>query len=153
MEDKLRIGEISHKTGVSSDTIRYYEKRGLFKPSRSSTGYRYYDQDTLQRILFIKNTQKLGFSLREIKGLLDLRMNKSARAKDVKNITHKKLFQVQYKENNLRAIGRVLKRMIVSCDQEDLPAEQCPILKALVEFKLSDRERRNLMEGGLSRRP
>lgn len=150
MTKDLKIGEISKRSGVSQDTIRYYEDLGLLKPKgRSPSGYRYYDFEVLQRLIFIKNTQKLGFSLKEVKTLLDLRIQKGAKAGQVKNKMRKKLNQVRQKQKNLTAIGKVLKKLIVSCDREDAPVGECPILQALQDFELTQWDHRTLKDAGL----
>jgi MerR family transcriptional regulator, mercuric resistance operon regulatory protein len=69
----MRIGELAARAGVNVQTIRFYERRGLLKPpKRSAASYRDYPADTLKIIQFIKRNQKSGFTLREIKGSLEL---------------------------------------------------------------------------------
>jgi len=68
---ELRIGEVASRTGVSIDTLRYYEKRRLLGRSRrSSGGFRLFAPEAVERVLFIKQAQDLGFSLAEIGELL-----------------------------------------------------------------------------------
>lgn len=149
MAKRLKIGDISRKSGISQDTIRYYEHFGLLCPKeRSPSGYRYYDFEALPRLVFIKNTQKLGFSLREVKALLDLRADKKAKAGQVKKEMFRMLDQVHQKGKNLNAIGKALKRLIISCDRENISVERCPILKALHDFALNQLEYKTLKEGG-----
>lgn len=70
----LLIGDLARLAGVKADTIRFYEKRGLLpKPGRAASGYRAYDDRTLKQLRFIKQAQSLGFSLDEIRRILDLR--------------------------------------------------------------------------------
>ena len=67
----LRIGEIATRCGVTIDTLRYYERIGLLaRASRTSGGFRLFDHTAIERVLFIKEAQELGFSLDEIKELL-----------------------------------------------------------------------------------
>jgi MerR family mercuric resistance operon transcriptional regulator len=69
----LTRGVLSNRTGINAETIRYYEKIELIpEPSRSPGGHRVYEQEHLQRLLFIKRCRELGFSLEEIRGLLNL---------------------------------------------------------------------------------
>jgi len=73
----IQIGELAKRTALSIDAIRFYEKRQLLsKATRSSGGFRLYSTDDLERLLFIRQIQRLGFSLREIRELLDLRAKK-----------------------------------------------------------------------------
>jgi len=75
MEPSLHlIGDLAKAAGVKADTIRFYEKRKLLpKPERSAAGYRIYDSAAADRVQFIKKAQALGFSLQEIRRILDLR--------------------------------------------------------------------------------
>jgi MerR family copper efflux transcriptional regulator len=62
----MKIGEVAARMGVSVDALRFYEEKGLIKPLRAANGYRFYPQQTLQLVGYIKLAQQLGFSLREI---------------------------------------------------------------------------------------
>ena len=67
----LQIGEVARESGTPVDTIRYYEKTGLIeKPSRSEGGFRKYARESVEKLRFIRKAQSLGFSLREIKGII-----------------------------------------------------------------------------------
>ena len=69
----LRIGEVANQAGVSTPTIRYYERAGLMpKPARSDAGYRLYSQRAIEELTFVRRAQAMGFSLDEIRGLLQL---------------------------------------------------------------------------------
>ena len=71
----LRVSEVASAAHVSVQTLRYYERRGLFRivPQRSASGYREYDSDAVQRVRFIRKAQDVGFTLDEIRELLELR--------------------------------------------------------------------------------
>ena len=72
--DNLTIGDVAKQADVHSETLRYYERRGLVaRPPRSVSNYRLYPEDTVRRVRFIKHAQAVGFSLKEIKELLSLR--------------------------------------------------------------------------------
>jgi DNA-binding transcriptional MerR regulator len=69
----MRIGELSAKAGVNVQTIRFYEREKLLrKPVRTAAGYRTFEDGDLEKVRFIKDSQQLGFSLREIKELLEI---------------------------------------------------------------------------------
>jgi DNA-binding transcriptional MerR regulator len=69
----MRIGELSAKAGVNVQTIRFYEREKLLrKPVRTASGYRTFEEADLERVRFIKDSQQLGFSLKEIKQLLEI---------------------------------------------------------------------------------
>lgn len=71
----MKIGEVAAHTGVSVDALRFYEEKGLIKPHRAANGYRFYSEQTLQIVGYIKLAQHLGFSLREIGENLPLLWN------------------------------------------------------------------------------
>lgn len=69
----MRSGELARNAGVNLQTIRFYERQGLLpKPARTVSGYRSYQQSDLERVQFIKRNQEIGFTLAEIKQLMDL---------------------------------------------------------------------------------
>lgn len=73
MSEKLLVGQLAKEAGVSSDTVRFYEKHGLLPaPPRSGADYRLYDRDALRRVRFIRKAQTIGFSLAEIRRILRL---------------------------------------------------------------------------------
>lgn len=73
MMEGLRIGEVAHRAGVSTATVRYYERSGIMpKPRRSAAGYRLYAERAVNELVFIRKAQALGFSLDEIGSLLSL---------------------------------------------------------------------------------
>ena len=71
MHEELRIGQVAERSGVSIDTVRYYERRRLLPAApRTAGGYRVFTSEAIERVLFIKQAQELGFSLEEISTLL-----------------------------------------------------------------------------------
>jgi MerR family transcriptional regulator, copper efflux regulator len=62
----VRIGELSGRSGLSRDAIRFYERIGLLEPHRSPNGYREFDAETLPWLEYVRTAQRLGFSLAEI---------------------------------------------------------------------------------------
>src|SRR5262245_33868993 len=69
----MRTGELAHRASVNLQTLRFYEREGLLpKPPRTASGYRAYQKTDLERVLFIKRNQELGFTLAEIRQLIDL---------------------------------------------------------------------------------
>jgi DNA-binding transcriptional MerR regulator len=74
----LTIGHLARESGVNLETMRYYERRGLLpKPPRSASGYRLFPSDAARRLRFIRRAQELGFSLKEIRELLSLRVSRT----------------------------------------------------------------------------
>lgn len=73
----LKIGELAKKTGLVVGTLRYYSDRGVLQPmERGSNGYRYYSEAASHQVEFIKKAQALGFSLEEIKQIIDVSLPK-----------------------------------------------------------------------------
>lgn len=126
----MQIGEVSRRTGVNIETIRYYERIGVMpKPLRTEGGHRAYDADELKRLAFIKRGRELGFSLGEIRALLGLVDTGAYTCSEVHDMTTKHLATVRKKVADLRAMERVLKDMAAECSRGDVP--DCPIVDSL----------------------
>ena len=145
MASQFTIGQLAKTTGVNIQTVRYYERLRLLEPcDRKPSGYRLYDGESLKRLRFIKNAQALGFTLREIAELLNLRVTSTARCGDVQRRALAKLTHVEAKVRDLQALARSLRNLIRTC-RAGQPTEQCPILTSLEnEHKVS---RKKLAEG------
>lgn len=134
MDEQFTVGGLASKGGVNLQTVRYYERRGLLLPvGRKKSGYRVYGLDALKRLKFIRRAKDLGFTLEEIRGLLDLRIE-PAQSKNacerVKEKTFEKLKTVEEKLKALSSVRKVLKSLLDACDRRS-PTESCPILKAM----------------------
>ena len=109
----LKIGEVAAQSGVSIDTLRFYEKSGVLdKPQRSLNGYRVYDRNVLERLVFIREARSLGFTLAEIREVLS-----AARAgKDVcplvRAIIRKKLHEAEEKIEEISSYRDALTRFL-----------------------------------------
>ena len=127
---ELLRGALAKCSGVNSETIRYYEKIGLMPdPLRSSGGHRIYEQPHLKRLLFIRRTRELGFTLKEIRGLLGLVDGGDYTCAEIKNRTLSHLDNVAKKIRDLQKMQRTLKSMASKCDGGLVP--DCPIVDAL----------------------
>jgi MerR family mercuric resistance operon transcriptional regulator len=131
MEKRLRIGEVSERTDVSVPTIRYYEDRGLIPepPREESSGYRAYPVETVHRIRFIRQAQELGFTLREIEDLLNLRADCNTSCAQVREVAQAKLREVEQKIEEMISIRDGLRSLTGICPG-DLTTD-CPILEVL----------------------
>lgn len=127
------VGQLAEKAGINVETVRYYEKLKLLpKPKRKQDSkYRIYDEEDLKRLLFIKRAKELGFTLKEIKELLDLRIDSRAKCGDVKHLTEHKLKDVDNRINDLKKIRNVLVKLINQCVNEEVSSEECPILDSI----------------------
>ncbi len=127
----LTIGQIASAANVNIQTIRYYERRGLFPtPRRTPAGYRQYTADAVARLRFIKHAQELGFSLHEIEELLALRVRHGAACDAVERKTRSKLELVQQRIRDLQRMKRTLERLAAACTARR-PTDECPILEVL----------------------
>lgn len=128
----IKIGEMSKRTGIPVTTIRYYEKVGLLPaPERLESGYRLYNRHHLERINFLKNTRKLGFSQQRIKALVSLLENPNRTSKKVKASVQSQLEEIREKRRLIQIIEDQLKQIIVKCEGGDKP--ECSILETLHE--------------------
>lgn len=126
----MKIGELAKSAQVNIETIRFYERKGLIKqPVKPHSGYRQYPVETLERILFIKRSQKLGFTLEEISTLLSM---ESAKCDDVQALAKSKLMSVRNKLHDLKQMESALKSLLKDC-QTNPEHAGCPIIDALVD--------------------
>lgn len=126
------IGKIATLARVSPDTLRYYEKEHLISPaSKTTAGYRLYNDEAVRRIRFIKTAQHCGFSLADIQALLTLKQAESACCGDVRSLAIKKKLYIEHKLRALQAMSRALDDLIRGCEGGAAATDDCPILAAL----------------------
>src|SRR5712664_2188669 len=127
----LTIGQVASAADVNIQTIRYYERRGLFPtPRRTPAGYRQYADDAVARLRFIKHSQELGFSLQEIQELLGLRVRHGAACDVIERKTRQKIDVVQQRIRDLQRMKRTLERLAAACAVRR-PTAEWPILEGL----------------------
>jgi MerR family mercuric resistance operon transcriptional regulator len=126
------IGEMSRATGVNIETIRYYERIGIMPaPDRTRGGNRQYNHAQLKRLSFIKRARGLGFSIKEIRALLDMADGQDFTCGEVHGMTMQHLAAVRDKITALRRLEKALTNMAAECSRGDVP--ECPILDTLFE--------------------
>lgn len=126
----LRIGDLAVRTGVKVATIRWYEKVGMLtEPDRTGANYRLYGGDALRRLTFIRRARDLGFSLDEVRELLDLSGQGSRDCAAVDEIASRHLAEVERKLADLRRLRGRLAQLIASCAGGSV--DDCRILEAL----------------------
>ena len=127
----LTIGDVAKQARVRIETLRYYEREGLVaSPPRSLSNYRLYPEDTVHRVQFIKRVQELGFSLKEIKEILSLRMEPSTSCADVRNRALAKITTIEEKIRTLQAMKHALTQLVEECPGQGAVTD-CPILESL----------------------
>ncbi len=128
------ITETAREAGVNTQTLRYYERRGLLpKPPRRGSGYRDYSDDAVRIVRFIKRAQELGFSLDEIEQLVRLRGVRRGERHRVRAIAERKVVEIDKKIAHLQSMRRALDHLIMSCHRGG--AAECPIIDALNEVE------------------
>jgi len=126
----LTTSSVAREAGVNLDTVRYYEKRGLLpEPDRTPSGYRQYGPEHVQHIRFIKRAQELGFSLEDIRELLELRVTPGA-GKEVRARTTEKIREIEAKISDLERIRDKLHELSEACLHGGSP-DSCLVLHAL----------------------
>ncbi len=127
---EMSRGSLAVQTRVNSETIRYYEKIGLMpNPARSDAGHRVYDQSQVKRLSFIRRSRELGFTLKEIRELLQLVDGGEYTCAEVHERTVTHLNDVAKKIRDLEKMQRTLRTMASKCGGELVP--ECPIVDAL----------------------
>lgn len=127
----LQIGEVAALSGVSVDTVRYYERLKLLpRAARSGGGFRIFPAETIERIKFIKQAQEMGFSLEEVKRLYSTGGGAN-QCRAVRELLIKKLAELEAKINQMRNFTEILNHHLADCEEE-LKAHgnqaACPVL-------------------------
>lgn len=134
----LQIGEIAALSGVSVDTVRYYERLKLLpRATRSGGGFRMFPAETVECIKFIKQAQEMGFSLEEVKRLFSTGGGAN-QCRAVRELLIKKLADLESKINQMRNFKKVLNHHLADCEEE-LKAHgkqaACPVLVTIEKIK------------------
>lgn len=126
----MNIGEASAATGISAKMIRYYEETGLIVAAkRTEAGYRVYGENDIQTLRFIRRARDLGFSVKQIEGLLQLWRDRSRASADVKRIATDHIADLQAKMRALQEMVSTLEHLSHNCHGDGRP--DCPILTSL----------------------
>lgn len=136
----LSIGKLATSAGVSVETVRYYEREGLLtEPGRTPSRYRQYGEDAVQRLRFIVRAKGFGFTLKEIKKLLELYGSLSATREDVRRAADEKIEAIEVRIRELRATEESLLRVRALCSGHG-PARECPILMTIADVCHGDEQ-------------
>jgi MerR family transcriptional regulator, copper efflux regulator len=126
----MTIGQVAKLAGVGVETIRFYEREGLLnKPKRRPSGYRMFDAEVVNRIRFIKSVKELGFSLKEIRELLFLRVDSRASATEVKKRVDSKIEQIDRRIRDLKKVRNALSQLSRSVGKR--PVSENSLMDAL----------------------
>ena len=128
----LTIGKVARRADVGIETIRFYERQKLIEPPpRSASGYRQYPTSAVQRLRFIRRAKELGFSLKEIRELLELQADPQTTCDDIRQRAEQKLADINTRISDLQRMGSALDRLIAGCSGNGTSA-QCPVMQAIL---------------------
>ncbi|HEY2923832.1 MAG TPA: heavy metal-responsive transcriptional regulator [Candidatus Eisenbacteria bacterium] len=138
-ETNLLPGQFARVAGITQETLRYYERRGLLpKPVRGPNGYRMYAQSAANVVTFIKRAQQLGFTLREIRDFVALAGNPRAKCTSVCSAIEFKLAELDAQAREIQSRKKKLRELLNSCPG-DVPIQECPIVETLAQRGRSGR--------------
>lgn len=130
--ESLSIGELAERAGCTVQIIRHYEKIGLLpEPRRTGGNRRIYSEDQASRLVFIRHSRELGFSLDDIRQLLSLSDQPDQSCEQVDDIAREHLTGVQERLTRLRSMERELKRMVRECSGGNVA--DCRIIEVLAD--------------------
>jgi DNA-binding transcriptional MerR regulator len=126
---QYRIGDVTGKLGLSADTLRYYERIGLLpRVARNAAGIRFYNDQDISRIKFIQRAQKMNFTLAEIAELLRMRAAPQRARTPVRELTAKKLAEVEHQVKELQTLRDELQLLLNLCASG---RRSCAIIKKI----------------------
>lgn len=131
MDKKITIGKLARLAGVNIQTVRYYERIGVLHPvSKTEAGYRLYGEGELKRLQFVRQAKELDFTLKEIKELMDLRVESPSACMEVLKKTKEKLKNIEERIEKLNDMRGILNEWSTACRGKSA-IEECPILKSI----------------------
>lgn len=131
----LRSGELARLAGVSTDTLRHYERKGLLaRPRRSANGYREYPASDLDRVRLVRGALGIGFTIEELARILSVRDRGGAPCHQVRALAGTKLTEVETQLGELTALRDELRRLLKNWDEllaKNPPSERAGLLESL----------------------
>lgn len=120
----MKVGQAAREVGVAASAVRYYEERGLLKPSgRSESGYRLYSPGDVDRLRFIRSAQAVGFTLEDIRALLVF--DRGDGRDDVRRLLERRLADIDRKMSELKRVRVTLASALKRCRGSK---DECPVL-------------------------
>ena len=134
----ISIGELSRRTGVKIPTIRYYEQMGLLdRPERSEGNQRRYSKDGLRRLSFIRHSRELGFSIEDIRELLELSQHPDSPCRNAHGIASRHLGEIRQRISRLKRLQKELQR-ISNCEADSIA--DCAVIETLADHTFCESE-------------
>lgn len=126
----LPIGELAEMAGVNLETVRYYERIGLMpRPERTPGGHRNYESEHVRRLGFIRRSRELGFTIDQVRGLLQLVDGRRYTCAEIQAIAFRHIADIRHKIADLRHLEQALADLATQCKGDQVP--ECPIVDAL----------------------
>jgi MerR family mercuric resistance operon transcriptional regulator len=127
----MRTHEVAERAGVNTQTLRYYERRGILPdPPRSPAGYRDYPDTTVRMLRFVKRAQELGFTLADIEGLLELADGGPESCDAARQLAESHIAELARKIADLQRMRASLAQLVDTC-QRPRADRSCPLLAAI----------------------
>lgn len=128
---EMTIGKLAERTNTDAQTIRFYERQGLLpQPQRTDSNYRVYDANAVMRLKFIRRAKEIGFSLNDIKALLEMADGKVRRCSVFRKFAETRLTKIRDQISDLKAMEKTLSDLVDRCARSEKITE-CPILETL----------------------
>lgn len=125
----MTIGKLAKAAGVGVETVRFYERRGLIrKPPKRESGFRTYSDEEVTRIRFIRRAQELGFTLREVKELVELQSKKKVTGSQVKQKADRKIEEIRKKISDLQKMEKSLRTLSRMCGEGAQAVQECKVM-------------------------
>ncbi|WP_421131518.1 Cd(II)/Pb(II)-responsive transcriptional regulator [Alteromonas sp. A079] len=124
----MKIGQLADKTGLSIQTIRFYERKALLAaPQRTQSNYRSYSDEALKQLLFIKQCRALDMTIEEISLVLETRTNPESSCENVNTTIDKHIDDIKHRISELNALQKTLKSIRAACN-DDKKIKECGVL-------------------------
>lgn len=125
----MTIGKLAKEAGVGVETVRFYERKGLIrKPPKKESGFRTYSHEDVTRIRFIRRAQELGFTLREVKELVELQSKRKMTGSQVQKKADKKIEEIRQKISDLKKMEESLSQLSRVCGEGEQAIQECRFL-------------------------
>lgn len=149
MGEGIQIGEVAESAGLTTQAIRFYEKRGLIAPSaRTAGGYRVYSPEVRERIHFIQRAQALGFSLEEIREVLRLKYGGESPCDCVREMLTKKLAALGKQMAEMKRMRREIQASLRASRRLSRLPHEASLICPLIQISASPRVRKRGKKGG-----
>ena len=133
-KNSYSVGDLATACGCKVETVRYYEKTGLMpNPPRTEGGHRIYSLEHMKRLVFIRRSRELGFTIEQVSELLCFVDEPGHSCGEVKAMAMLQARAAQEKIDNLKRLQKALNDMAVRCKGKNYKVEDCPIIDALFD--------------------